>query len=297
MNPRSLLAGLGLLALPSLAHAQDCPDLVDTMDVISEALAQVEIERAQQLADAVPFQLECQPRPVNTVMLTGLFQLVGAVSAYAGESADAERAFARAVAISPTTPIDPVYGGDVEELYQQVQKRLLAEPGGSLLLHGSAEAWLDGRKVTMGQPTDVVVGHHLLQWQLEDGELQSRELRVAAMETRQLTLGEVDPDAQRHQRQLVSGGTVTGGSGVMPETKLLIGGGAGVVAGGVLLGLAAGAQARFFREEDPDALEGIQARNHAFAISGLSLMALGAGAAGVSFFVHDGPGVRVGFDF
>jgi hypothetical protein len=270
MIPRALLAGLGLLALPSLAYAQDCADLVDTMDAISEALAQVEIERAQGLADEVPFQLECQPRPVNTVMLTGLFQLVGAVAAFAGENADAEQAFARALAISPTTPIDPVYGGDVEALYQQVQKRLMDEPGGSILIQGSAEAWIDGRKVTMGQPVDVLVGHHLLQWQLEDSDLQSREIRVAAMETRQLTLGEV---------------------------ALLIGGGAGVVAGGVLLGLAAGAQSRFFREEDPDALEGIQARNHAFAISGLGLMALGAGAAGVSFFVHDGPGVHVGFHF
>jgi hypothetical protein len=107
----------------------------------------------------------------------------------------------------------------------------------------------------------------------------------------------VDPDAQRHQRQVVSGGIAVGGSGGSPDTALLIGGGAGVVAGGVLLGLAAGAQSRFFREEDPDALEGIQARNHAFAISGLGLMALGAGAAGVSFFVHDGPGVHVGFHF
>lgn len=290
MNPRCLLAGLGLSLLPSVVQAQDCMDLVDAVDSIAAALAEVEIERAQAVADQATHQLECQDSPVNTVMLTGLFQLAGAVAAFNGETTDAEQAFARAVAISPTTPIDAVYGGDVEQLYQQVQRRLLDEAGGSLLLSGSAAAWLDGRKVTMGQPVDVVVGHHLLQWQEDDGPMQAREIRVAAMETRQLTLGTVEPDLlRRPQRPTASPGSV--------GSAMLIGGGAAVVVGGVLLGLASGAQSSFFQEEDPNALEGIQARNHAFAISGFTLLAAGAGTAGVSFFVQDAPGVRVGFTF
>mgnify|MGYP006971704588 CR=1 FL=1 len=293
MNTRCLLAGLGLLLLPSIAHAQDCMNLVDAVDSIAAALAEVEIDRAQEVADQAIHQLECQEQPVNTVMLTGLFQLAGAVAAFNGETTDAEQAFARAVAISPTTPIDAVYGGDVEQLYQQVQRRLLDESGGSLLLSGSARAWLDGRQVTMGQPVDVVVGHHLLQWQEDDGPMQAREIRVAAMETRQLTLGVVDPDAQRRQRSVAPPSSGRGSAG----TALLIGGGAGVVVGGVLLGLASGAQSAFFREEDPTALAGIQARNHALALSGISLLAAGAGTAGVSFFVQDAPGVRVGFTF
>jgi len=295
MNPRHLLVGLGLTLLPQVAHAQDCMDLVGAVDAIAVALAEVEIDRAQELADQATHQLECQPQPVNTVMLAGLFQLTGAVAAFNGETADAEAAFARAVAISPTTPIDAVYGGDVELLYQQVQHRLLDESGGSILLNGSAVAWLDGRKVIMGVPVDVVVGHHLLQWQEDDGPMQARELRVAAMETRQLTLGELDPDAQRHQRQIVTSPGV--GSGSSAGTAMLIGGGAGMVVGAALLVVAAGAQSAFYKEEDPNALEGIQSRNHVMAISGLALTTVGAGALGASFFVSDGPGIRVGLSF
>jgi hypothetical protein len=292
MNPRSLLAGLSLWLLPTAAHAQDCVDLVDAVDAIAAALAAVEIDSAQALADEATGQLECQTEPINTLVLTGLFQLAGAVATYNGETTDAEQAFARAVAISPTTPIDPVFGGDVESLFQQVQRRVLDDSSGALLLQGSAEAWLDGRAVVMGQPLDVVVGHHLLQWQEEDRPMQAREIRVAAMETRQLTLGTINEEDLRRTPRPVA----TGGGGSL-NTPLLIGGGAGVVVGGVLLGLAAGAQSKFFQEEDPDALEGIQSRNHAFAIGGLGLMAAGAGTVGVSFFVQDAPGLSVGVRF
>ncbi len=310
MNPRCLPLGLGLLLLPPVAHAQDCVDLVDAIDAINASLADVDIESAKMLADEATQQLECQPQPVNTVMVAGLFQLAGAVAAFAGEVADAEAFFARAVAISPTAPIDSVYGDDVEQQYQQVQRRLMEEPGGSLLLTGTAEAWLDGRKVTMGMPLDVVVGHHLLQWQEEDEPLQARELRVAAMETRQLTLGQADPDAgRRPPRQPREPREPREPRPVVPKeprepvelssttVAMLAGGGAGIVAGGALLALAAGAHGSFFEEQDPDALQGIKVRNRIFAVSGLTLMAAGAGTAGVSFFVHDGPGVRVGVQF
>ena len=291
MNPRCLLAGLGLMLLPTAAHAQDCADLVGAVDAIAAALAQVEIDTAQALADEATSQLECQTDPVNTVMLSGLFQLTGAVAVFNGETADAEAAFARAVAISPTTPIDSVYGEDVENLYHQVQRRLLDESGGALLLQGSATAWLDGRPVTMGQPIDVVVGHHLLQWQEDDGPMQAREIRVASLETRQLTLGTVSEQDQR--RQVANPGEGMGDLSV----ATLAGGAGGVVLGGTLLVLAASSQSAFYKETDPNALEGLQARNHLFAITGLGLTAVGLGAVGVSFFVHDAPGLSVGLQF
>jgi hypothetical protein len=295
MTRSALAAGLGLLLLPRLAQAQDCADLVDAVDRITEALAMVELERAQALADEAISQLECQTEPVNTVMLAGLFQLSGAVALYAGEPADADAGFARAVAISPTTPIDSVYGEDVEKAFQDTQRRVLAETGGSLLLQGSAEAWLDGRSVQLGLPVDVVVGHHLLQWREEGGDLQARDIRVASMETRQLTLGEVNEDQLRDQQRQAKAGTDQG----MGTTQLamLAGGGGAVVVGGVLLGLASGTHARFLEAEDPDQLESLQSRNHALALSGLGLMVAGAGTAGASFFIDGGPGLRVGLRF
>jgi hypothetical protein len=291
MNPHYAgVVGLALTLLPAVAHAQDCPSLVEAVDQISSALQQVEIERAQELATTAYDGIACQPEPVNPVTLAGLFQLIGAVAVFAGETADADAAFARAVAISPMATIDSIYGSDVEQLYQQVQRRLLDEAGGSLLVRGSAAAWLDGRTVTMGVPVDLVVGQHLLQWQLEDGPMQSREIRVVATETRQLTLGELSDEELRQQMRANRGG-------IDPNLPVLIGGGVGLAAGAVLLGLASRAEDSLHTEEDPDALAGIQARNHAFALSGAGLLAVGAGAAGISFFVHDAPGVRVAVRF
>ncbi len=295
MNRHVLAAGLGLTLLPGLAHAEECSELVDSVDQIAEALAMVEIERAQALADTALGQLECQPEPVNTVVLAGLFQLAGAVAFYAGEEADAEANFSRAVATSPTTPIDPVYGEDVEKAFQATQRRVLDETGGSLLLQGSAEAWLDGRKVQMAVPIDVVVGKHLLQWQEDDGAMQAREIRVATMETRQLTLGQVSEEELRQQQRQAHAGT---GQGMGTAQLALLGGGGGAfVLGGVALILAAGTHATFLEEEDPDQLEGLQSRNHALAITGLGLTVVGAGTMGASFFVDGGPGVRLALNF
>ncbi len=294
MTRPALAASLALLLLPGLARAQDCADLLDAVDQITEALGMVEIERAQALAQQAVGQLECQEEPVNTVMLAALFQLTGAVALFAGESADAEASFARAVAISPATPIDAVYGEDVEKTFQAVQRRVLDETGGSLLLQGSAEAWLDGRKVQLGVPIDVVVGHHLLQWQEDGAAMQARDIRVATMETRQLTLGQVsEEELRRQQRQATIPGQGMGNT----QLAMLAGGGGGVVVGAVLLGLAAGAQSSFYKEDDPTALDGIQSRNHGFAIAGLGLAVAGAGTVGASFFVDGAPGVGLGLSF
>jgi hypothetical protein len=135
-------------------------------------------------------------------------------------------------------------------------------------------------------------GDHLLQWREEAGSVHGRLIQVAAMESRQLTLGTVatldgekPPRPPRPPR--------TGGSSL--NVPLLAGGGGGVVVGAVLLGLASATQNAFWREEDPAALEGLQARNHALAISGMSLVVLGAGAAGASFLVDAQPRVALGW--
>ncbi len=293
MISRTLLSGLVLLAVPGVARAQDCADLVAAVDQVSAALATVELEQAQVLADGALQQLECQPEPINPLVLASLFQLAGAVSLYMGSQTDAEQAFARAVAASATTPVDPMFGDDVQQIYLEVKRRVLEEPAGSLTVRGQVEAWLDGRPLQVGLPVDVTVGHHLLQWSEGEEPLQGREIRVAAMEARLLTLGEAPQESGRHERLDLQ--VDTGGGA--PRTAFWIGGGAGVLAGGVLLGLAVGTQTAFYREEDPDRLETIQGRNHAFIISGLGLGVAGAGVLGASFLVDGTPGVRVGWQF
>ena len=75
MISRTLLSGLVLLAVPGVARAQDCADLVAAVDQVSAALATVELEQAQVLADGALQQLECQPEPINPLVLASLFQL------------------------------------------------------------------------------------------------------------------------------------------------------------------------------------------------------------------------------
>jgi hypothetical protein len=284
MTLRPLCVGLALLALPGVAHAAACDDLVQSMAAIQAALAEVEIERAQGLAQWAAGQVACQPQPVNTVVLASLFHLVGAAEAFAGATQAAEQAFARAVAVSPTAPIDPVFGEEVAAAFGKVQRRVAAEPGGTVTVLGPVEAWIDGRPVKVGLPVDLIAGTHLLQWQEEDVPVQGREIEVAPMEARQLTLGAV--------------ATLEGGArpprppreGSPLRTALLAGGGAGVAVGAVFLGLASATQNAFWREEDPAALEGMQARNHAFALTGAGLALLGAGSAGASFLIDGQPG-------
>ncbi|MFH1468051.1 MAG: hypothetical protein ABIO70_26935 [Pseudomonadota bacterium] len=288
MNLRGFLLGLALL-LPGAAHAADCDDLVSSMDAISKALAEVEIERAVGLAEWAGGQLECQSRPVNTVVLTGLFQLTGAAALFNGDGVGAEIAFSRAVAVSPTTPVDPMYGDEVASLYGKVQRRLVAEPTGALTVLGPVEAWLDGRSVKIGLPLDLMPGDHLLQWREEGGSVKGRVIQVATMEARQLTLGTVATlDGEKPPRPPRTGGSPL-------QIPLLAGGGGGVLAGAVLLGLASATQNAFWREEDPAALAGLQARNHALALTGSGLLVLGAGAVGASFLVDAGPGLSFGW--
>jgi hypothetical protein len=296
MIRRLLPAASILLLLPRPSLAADCVELVVAVDEISTALAKVELERANEVADHALTQLECQPDPVSPLVLTGLFQLAGAVAQFSGSPARAQQAFARAIAISPTAAMDPVYGQAVQDAYAEVKRRVLSEPGGELTLRGDVQVWLDGRMVAPNQPVDVSVGEHLLQYREGAAPLKGRSILVASGETRSLTLGTLpaEPAVAPEPAPVAVVPPPSGGEGSEgPSKGLLIGGGAGVVAGAVLLGVAAGAQTSFWRATDAAELEGLYQRNHAFVLAGAGLGVAGAGLMGASFLVDGGPGVQL----
>lgn len=292
MIRRLLAVAVIVLALPRPILADDCVELVVAVDEISTALAKVELDRASQVADHALTQLECQPEPVSPLLLAGLFQLAGAVAHFNGSSVKAEQAFARAVAISPTAAVDAIYGEAVHDVYAEVQRRVLAEQGGSLTIQGDVKVWLDGRSIQPNQPLDVIAGTHLLQYREAELALQGREIRVSSGESRTLTLGTVSavppvafqPEPVVPVRPAGSGG---------PNKGLIISGGAGVAVGAVLLGVAASTQVSFYRATDAADLEDLYRRNHTFVLAGAGVGAVGAGLMGVSFLVDGSPGVQL----
>ncbi len=290
MRSGSILLGLALA--PGRALAQDCIDLVQAIDVISAALSNVELDTAHAMSEQTLEALECQDEAVNTLVLVNLFQLAGSVALFSGEEADAQAYFGRAVAVSPTAPFEAMYGDEALKAYQEVQRSVIDTPNGTLVVRGAVEAWLDGRQLSMAVPVDVAVGTHLLQWrtvgeeELEE-ELENRTIRVAPQEARVLTLG-TQVEGESPAELPGEGGGIDG-----KQLGLLAGGGAGIVAGGVLLGLAAAAQGSFYAEADPDALEGIKRRNNVFVVAGSALGVAGAGLVGVSFLADDGPGLAL----
>ncbi len=276
-----------MLLLVGAALAQDCPDLGEAINGISAALNDVDLDTAHTLALEATGGLECQAEPINTVVLTSLFQLSGAVELYMGEQTAAEVLFERAVAVSPLAQIDPMLGEDAATTYDNVRKQVLDTPGGTLRVEGQVDAWLDGRAVTPGVDMDVAVGNHLLQWrEAAEEPLQARVVRVASREGRVLPLG-TQVATTTGPGPAVAGGEDTSGSGGGARIAALGGGVAGVIVGGVLIGAAGLSHNAFENETDPTELAGHQTRTNALTLAGIGVGALGLAVGGVGFVLLD----------
>ncbi len=273
----SLCRVVPLLALltPSSALAGDCVDLTDAVDTIRAAVEEVRLDEARMMAEQTVDALTCQDTPVNTLLLTNLFQLQGAIAYFQGDPGETEAAFRRAVAVATMSSLDARFGGEAAEAYRDVQRSVLAEEVGSFTVLGEVEVWIDGRRVQTGAPIELAVGYHLLQWREVDGPtLNGQILRMASAEARVLPLGSgVVVDGQpAHTRDPLDWSPFARiGGGV------LLLGGAGVLAAG-----AASSRA-FDSTEDPGELDELRSRNHALVLAGSGLAVAGAGLVGVSF--------------
>jgi hypothetical protein len=276
-----------ILLLVSAALAADCPDLGDAINGISTALNDADLDVARELALEATAGLECQPKPVSSVVLTSLFQLAGSLELYIGEAEAAQALYERAVAVSPLAQIDPLLGEDAEAAYIVVRKEILDSPGGTLRVEGQVDAWLDGRVLTPGVNVDVTIGSHLLQWREAPEEaLMARTVQVATRESRVLPLGEqVAPTPA----PVANGNNPSTGTGTGNGTRVgvLAGGAGGVVVGAVLIGAAGLSHSAFLNETDPNALPGHQTRTNALALAGFGVGALGLAVGGVGFVLLD----------
>ncbi len=266
------------------AQAAPCPSVSVELDRIGQALADVELERAAAIADEALAGLGCQEQPINTVALTGLMQAAGVAALFSGDRALAQERFAWAVAVSPTTQPDPMYGQTVLALYSDVQQTVLDQPAASLLVQGADQLWIDGRTQGSGLAIDLLVGTHLLQWQVGEAALEARLVDLASGERHEILVGAAAiARAQSEAESEVH----------WPRLGLRLGSAACLLGSGSMYYAAALKRRAFYDTRNPEKLEGYLQQNHTYTSMAAGLAVVGAAGLGASFFVADGPRIAV----
>jgi hypothetical protein len=280
---------------PTSQVEPQCLDLAQAIMSIASEVEAVELERALETSIAAVDALECQPEPVQPVLLTALLQMVGAVQLYSGDEASAKDAFAWAATTSPSTPLSPTYGQDAVELYQAEQTRIFDAEPAKLEVMGDVEAWIDGALLMVGQHQNLTPGKHLVQWRLDNEPIQARVIELMAGEDRGLRLG---PGGSVPETLLTVPVVETPPISRLatPGQVLFLGTGLASITGGtVLVVLASRSHDRFYEEQDPEDLPELQTRTNSLAATGLVLMA--SGIAVGSFSITLGSGLSVSGSF
>jgi hypothetical protein len=294
---RSLLSAIALL-IPMSALAGDCPKLGSLVSQISKSLEDVEIERASSEARDVYDALACQTELANPIVLSTLMQLSGAVHHFNEQPDRAAKAFEWAIAISPGSSLDVVYGEEAAALYTKARDEFFTQAPGKLMLIGDIQAWMDGQSIEANSTLTAPTGTHLLQWKEEaDGALNSRIITVDASEERQITLG-TPPPASKTNRTRTAKANPSGstGDGFGVSQTMLYGGGALLAASAASWGTAFSAKSAFDEETDANKLSDHQSRANTFRTVAMVTTLAGAGMITTSFLLNsDSPvGLTIG---
>ena len=293
MKPFLLLALWWLAPAAQAQRPDECTDLATALRQVSQSLDEVRLDDAIAQGSAAEQDLPCQTEPVNTLRLTTLYQLMGAVYFYMGQSADSELYFGKAVAVSPGSTLDPSFGERASQIYEDVRIRTLGVPTGSVAAADDVQAWLDGHPLTPGLPTDVAAGSHLIQVRQPDGSLLAEQIRVAPEQAFTVRVQGPVTAALRmsaHHTQQSTGGPAA----VHPSSVWLGAGGGALLAGGVVMGLAAASHARFDNTTDISELDTLRNRTNLLGTVGLSLELAGAGLVGGAFLLPTTAGAVLG---
>jgi hypothetical protein len=291
----SLLIAMALLA-PLNALADDCPGLGALVSQISKSLEDVEIERASGEARDAYDAIACQTDLANPMLLSTLMQLSGAVHHFNEQTDRAAKAFAWAIAISPGSNLDVVYGEEASALYTKTRDEFFAQAPGKMTLVGDIQAWMDGQSIEANSSLTVPTGTHLLQWKEDaDGAINSRIIMVDASEERQITLG-TPPPAGKTKRALTAKAKTPGsiGGGFGKNQTMLYGGGALVAASAASWGMAFSAKSAFNDETDPNKLADHQSRANTFGAVGVATTLAGAGMITTSFLLNSDTPIGIG---
>lgn len=291
---KPIFSGLFALSLSSPVLAQDasvlsdCTNLMSAVSQISASLDQAQLEEASVLATKAREDLSCQEKPVSNLVLTSVFHLSGAVHMFLGEEKQAWEAFGFSASIAPMASINPVLGAQAQETHEILRQSVLAAPQGQIQFAGNANVWLDGKPAEIGPSIDMPAGQHFLQWQAEGQPMQNRVIRVESGEARAIPVG---PGAESFK------GDSFGGIKLEAKHWAMMGGGAAVVTGGVLLALGFKAKADFENTTNQAELDQLAQKANTLLIAGGATAGLGLSAliAGPIFLEGGSPGFQVGF--
>lgn len=294
----AILSGLVLWTAPARA-SDDCPDLTSALRDIRLAIDEVRLDEARELSLWAEDGLRCQDSVVNTLTLTSLFQLVGAVQYFQGDAAGAELYLGRAAAIAPGGGLDPSLGSQVVTFYDEVRGRVLAVPTGAFQAGAGVQVWVDGRSLSPGTPLDVASGTHLVQ--RRDGPtapLTNELVRVAPGQVVRYGLTPPPPVAAPAIPSpaptpvpLPAPAPAPDSGG--PSWGLVAGGAGTLAAGGVALVMAAVNHARFDATTDPGELSTLQAKTNTWATAGFALGGAGVILAGTGLALPGMAGVSI----
>ena len=267
------------IVLPSNSFAE-CLDLSGAVQEISVALQDVELEQAASLSDQAISALDCQESVVNPMVLANLMQLSGAVHYFNEDTKQADKAFAWAVAVSPNSTLDPMYGDDASQSFKAVQSAVITATPGSMVISGEVEAWIDGKQVNSGESFSVSVGQHLMQWTEETSEIHNRVIQVDPNDQRVIKVGRQVGPASAALAAIggTNGAPASPLDSIRPAIKT--GGYSALAAGAVVLGLAFQSNRAFFAETDPTRLNSLQSKTNGLAVAGTALTIVGVSATG-----------------
>jgi hypothetical protein len=184
--------------------------------------------------------------------------------------------------------LNPVLGAQAQETHEILRQSVLAAPQGQIQFSGEAKVWLDGKEVAVGPTMDMPAGQHFLQWQGPGQPMQNRVIRVESGEARAIPVG---AGAESFQ------GDSFGGVNLEAKHWAMIGGGAAVVTGGVLLALGLKTKGEFANTSDPNELDALAQKANSLFKAGGATAGLGIGTmiAGPIFLEGGSPGFQVGF--
>lgn len=146
----------------SVAMADPCPDIADTVLQARLAFEDAEVEQARAVIDTAMSGLVCQTAPVDTVTLADLYGFDAVVSYSAGDDAQTGDALGRLRTAFPQVEPHPLFGPELVTLSDAAAARV-GERSVSVTLVEGRRLWVDGQAAELDTALSVVPGMHFVQ--------------------------------------------------------------------------------------------------------------------------------------
>lgn len=146
----------------SVALADPCPDIADTVLQASLAFEDAEVEQARGLIDTAMSGLSCQTAPTDPAVLADLYGFDAVVSYSSGDDERTDTALTRLRTAFPDVESHPMFGPELIERSEAAAARAGGETAALTLVEGR-RLWVDGREAALETPLALVPGVHLVQ--------------------------------------------------------------------------------------------------------------------------------------